>query len=58
MALPKRRTPVAKRKSRQSHDGVALPQVVRDPATGGVKVNHTAGGARDHKGRLVERGEA
>ena len=58
MALPKRRTPVSKRKTRQSHDSVILPNLVRDPATGGVKINHTAGGARDAKGRLIERGEA
>ncbi len=54
MALPKRRTPKAKRNSRRSHDGVAVPNLVRDPATGGVKVNHTAGGARDRKGRPID----
>ena len=54
MALPKRRTPKAKRNSRRSHHGVAVPNLVRDPATGGMKVNHTAGGARDRKGRPIE----
>jgi hypothetical protein len=28
--------------------------VVRDPASGGHKVNHTAGAARDRKGRLID----
>lgn len=54
MALPKRRTPNAKKNSRRSHHRVAVPQLVRDPATGGKKVNHTAGGARDRKGRPIE----
>jgi ribosomal protein L32 len=54
MALPKRRTPKAKRGSRRSHDRVAMPNLVRDPATGGWKVNHTAGGERDRKGRPIE----
>ena len=54
MALPKRRTPKAKRNSRRSHHGVAVPNLVRDPATGGMKVNHTAGGSRDRKGRPIE----
>lgn len=58
MALPKRRTPKAKRNSRRSHHGVAVPNLVRDPATGGMKVNHTAGGARDRKGRLIDTDEA
>jgi len=54
MALPKRRTPKARRNSRRSHHGVAVPNLVRDPATGGMKVNHTAGGARDRKGRPID----
>lgn len=54
MALPKRRTPKAKQNSRRSHDRVAVPQLVRDPASGGMKVNHTAGAARDRKGRPVD----
>ncbi|MCA9846747.1 MAG: 50S ribosomal protein L32 [Dehalococcoidia bacterium] len=58
MALPKRRTPKAKRNSRRSHHGVAVPQLVRDPASGGKKVNHTAGAARDRKGRPIEADEA
>ncbi|MQC17827.1 MAG: 50S ribosomal protein L32 [Chloroflexi bacterium] len=58
MALPKRRTPNAKKNSRRSHHSVAVPQLVRDPATGGKKVNHTAGGARDRKGRPIETDEA
>lgn len=58
MALPKRRTPKAKRNSRRSHHSVSTPQLVRDPATGGMKVNHTAGGARDRKGRPIETDEA
>jgi ribosomal protein L32 len=55
MALPKRRTPKAKQNSRRSHHKIDTPQIVRDPATGGFKVNHTAGGARDRKGRPVDR---
>ncbi|MGE3961567.1 MAG: 50S ribosomal protein L32 [Dehalococcoidia bacterium] len=58
MALPKRRTPKSKRNSRRSHHGVAVPQLVRDPASGGKKVNHTAGAARDRKGRPIESDEA
>jgi len=54
MALPKRRTPKAKRNSRRSHDRIAVPNLVRDRSTGGWKVNHTAGGERDRKGRPVE----
>ena len=54
MALPKRRTPKSKRNSRRSHHRVQVPQLVRDRATGGWKVNHTAGGARDRKGRPIE----
>jgi ribosomal protein L32 len=55
MALPKRRTPASKQGSRRSHDRVAVPQIVRDPANGRFKVNHTAGAARDHKGRPIDR---
>jgi ribosomal protein L32 len=58
MALPKRRTPKAKQRTRRSHHHIETPQLVRDPATGGMKVNHTAGGARDRKGRPIERDEA
>lgn len=58
MALPKRRTPKARRNSRRSHHGVAVPTLVRDPANGGMKVNHTAGAARDRKGRPIETDEA
>lgn len=54
MALPKRRTPKAKQNSRRSQDRIAVPQLVRDPATGGSKVNHTAGGSRDRKGRPID----
>ncbi len=54
MALPKRRTPTAKQGSRRSHDRVIVPNLVKDPATGGFKINHTAGGSRDHKGRVIE----
>ncbi len=57
MAVPKRRTPKAKTNSRRSHHRVDVPALVRDPATGGMKVNHTAGGARDRKGRPIERDE-
>ncbi|MDO9444395.1 MAG: 50S ribosomal protein L32 [Dehalococcoidia bacterium] len=53
MALPKRRTPKSKTNSRRAHDRVAIPNLVRDPATGGFKVNHTAGGSRDRKGRVI-----
>ena len=55
MALPKRRTPTSKQGSRRSHHRVAVPHVVKDAATGGFKVNHTAGGSRDHKGRPLDR---
>ncbi len=54
MALPKRRTPKSKRNSRRSHHRADVPQLVRDNATGGWKVNHTAGGERDRKGRPIE----
>lgn len=54
MALPKRRTPKSKRNSRRSHHRAEIPQLVRDNATGGWKVNHTAGGERDRKGRPIE----
>ena len=37
MALPKRRTPTAKQGSRRSHHRVAVPQLVKDPATGGIQ---------------------
>jgi len=37
---------------------VAVPQLVRDPASGGKKVNHSAGAARDRKGRPIETDEA
>ena len=49
MALPKRRTPKSKRNSRRSHHRADVPQLVRDNATGGWKVNHTAGGERDRR---------
>ena len=55
MALPKRRTPTAKQGSRRSHDRVQVPNIVKDPANGRFKVNHTAGAARDHKGRPIDR---
>ncbi len=55
MALPKHRPPGSKQGSRRSHHRVAVPNVVKDPATGGFKINHTAGGARDHKGRPLDR---
>lgn len=55
MALPKHRTPASKQGSRRSHQGVQVPNIVKDAATGGFKVNHTAGGARDHKGRPLDR---
>ena len=54
MALPKRRTPKSKRNSRRSHHRVQVPQLVRDRSTGGWKVNHTAGGERDRKGRPLD----
>lgn len=54
MALPKRRTPKSKRNSRRSHHHLSIPQLVRDRATGGWKVNHTAGGERDRKGHPIE----
>ena len=54
MALPKRRTPKAKRGSRRSHDKIQIPNLVPDRSTGGWKVSHTAGGIRDRKGRLVD----
>ena len=43
MALPKRRTPKAKRGSRRSHDKIQIPNLVPDRSTGGCKVSHTAG---------------
>ena len=58
MALPKRRTPKARRNSRRSHHSVTVPSLVRDPANGGMKVSHTAGAARDRKGRPIETDEA
>ena len=51
MAVPKRRTPKAKQLHRRSHHHVGLPQVVRDRSNGEWKLNHTAGGERDRKGR-------
>jgi ribosomal protein L32 len=40
---------------RRSHHKTSTPQVVRDPKTGGWKVNHTASLAdRDRKGRPIE----
>lgn len=54
MALPKRRTPKSKRNMRRSHHKIGVPQLVRDRSTGGWKVNHTAGGERDRKGRPIE----
>ena len=54
MALPKRRTPKAKRGSRRGHDKIQVPNLVPDRSTGGCKVRHTAGVIRDRKGRLVD----
>ncbi len=54
MALPKRRTPKAKQRTRRSHHRASTPQLVRDPQTGRWKVNHRAGIERDRKGRPVE----
>jgi ribosomal protein L32 len=39
---------------RRSHHKIGVPQLVRDRSTGGWKVNHTAGGERDRKGRPIE----
>ena len=55
MALPKLRTPTAKQGSRRSHHRAQVPNVVKDSSTGGFKINHTAGGTRDHKGRVIDR---
>ncbi|MEZ4503793.1 MAG: 50S ribosomal protein L32 [Dehalococcoidia bacterium] len=55
MGVPKRRTSQTKQKLRRSHHKATLPQVVRDPRTGGWRVNHTASLAdRDRKGRPLE----
>jgi ribosomal protein L32 len=58
MAVPKRKTPKSKQRTRRSHHKITPPTLVRDPATGGFKVNHTAGGSRDHKGRPIKRDDA
>ena len=55
MALPKRRTPAAAQGTRRSHHRVIVPNIVKDPANGRFKVNHTAGASRDHKGRPLDR---
>ncbi len=57
MAVPKRKTPKSKQRTRRSHHKITPPTLVRDPATGGLKINHTAGGSRDHKGRRLDRNE-
>ena len=55
MGVPKRRTSQTKQKLRRSHHKASLPQVVRDPRTGGWRLNHTASLAdRDRKGRPLE----
>jgi ribosomal protein L32 len=55
MGVPKRRTSQTKQGTRRSHHTANAPQVVRDPRTGGWKVNHTASLAdRDRKGRPLE----
>jgi len=55
MGVPKRRTSQTKQRLRRSHHKATLPQVVRDPRTGGWRVNHTASLAdRDRKGRPLE----
>ena len=55
MGVPKRRTPKAKQQHRRSHHHLATPQMIRDPRTGGWKVNHRASRAdRDRKGRPLE----
>lgn len=55
MGVPKRRTSQTRQGTRRSHHKTSTPQVVRDPKTGGWKVNHTASLAdRDRKGRPLE----
>lgn len=55
MGVPKRRTPKSKQQHRRSHHRVTAPQLVRDPAGGGWKVNHRASSVeRDKKGRVIE----
>ena len=53
MAVPKSRTPKAKQQHRRSHHHVGLPQIVRDRASGGWQMTHTAGAERARNGRLV-----
>jgi large subunit ribosomal protein L32 len=54
MAVPKRKTPKAKQRSRRSHHHLQTPQLVRDRSTGRWRINHRAGIERDSKGRPVE----
>ncbi len=55
MGVPKRRTPKAKQQHRRSHHRANAPQMIRDPAGGGWKVNHRASSLeRDKKGRPLE----
>lgn len=56
MALPKRRRPKAKQRSRRGHQSLKVPQLVRE-RSGGFRVNHTAGVERDRKGRPVQEPE-
>lgn len=53
MAVPKRRTPKAKQRTRRSHHGLTAPQLIRE--RGGLwRRNHRAGADRDQKGRPIE----
>ena len=59
MGVPKGKTPKAKQQHRRSHHRLKAPQMVRDPQSGGWKVNHRASTVdRDRKGRLLEPLEA
>ena len=40
MALPKRRTPKAKQRSRRGHHGVSIPQLVRCTTCRSLHINH------------------
>ena len=53
MAVPKRRTPRAKQRTRRSHHAARPPQLIRDRG-GNWRQNHRAGADRDQKGRPIE----
>lgn len=57
MALPKRKTPKSKQRTRRSHHAARAPQLIRE--RGGLwRENHRAGADRDSKGRPIEEPQA